>query len=94
MNPFKPRRTFESVVRELVSGLEDGSIVLSKEADALQPQNSMNESYLYSGSLGMRMKASHTLSSTARHHRFVDEWVRVDLDTRTELPIDFGPIGR
>jgi hypothetical protein len=36
MNPFKPRRTFESVVRELVAGLEDGSIVLSKEDGAPQ----------------------------------------------------------
>jgi hypothetical protein len=25
---FKPRRTFESVVRELIQGLRDGSIVL------------------------------------------------------------------
>jgi len=38
MNPFKPRRTFESVVRELIAGLEDGTIVLSKEAGASQPE--------------------------------------------------------
>jgi len=36
MNPFKPRCTFESVVRELVAGLEDGSIVLHEE-DAASP---------------------------------------------------------
>lgn len=36
MNPFKPKRTFESVVRELVAGLEQGSIVLSEE-DASRP---------------------------------------------------------
>lgn len=94
MNPFKPRRTFESVVCELVSGLERGSIVLSEEAIAPQPQHSMNEIPLLSGSLGMRMKTNPALSSTARHPRFVDEWVPIDLDTRTELPIDFGPIGR
>lgn len=29
MNPFKPKRIFESVVRELVAGLEDGTIVLN-----------------------------------------------------------------
>ena len=33
MNPFKPTRTFEAVVRELVSGLEDGTIVLSEVAE-------------------------------------------------------------
>lgn len=31
MNPFKPKRTLESVVRELVAGLEDGSIALRNE---------------------------------------------------------------
>lgn len=36
MNPFKPKHTFESVVRELVAGLEDGSIVLNEE-DAASP---------------------------------------------------------
>lgn len=83
------------MVCELVSGLEGGSIVLSKETDVPpRPENSLNESPLFSDSLGMRMKTNHTHSSTARPHHFVDEWVRVDLDTRTELPIDFGPIGR
>lgn len=30
MNPFKPTCTFEAVIRELVAGLEDGTIVLSE----------------------------------------------------------------
>lgn len=38
MNPFKPKRTFESVVRELVAGLEDGTIILNKEAGAPQSE--------------------------------------------------------
>jgi POT family proton-dependent oligopeptide transporter len=38
MNFFKPKRSFESVVRELADGLEDGSIVLSKEVKASQPE--------------------------------------------------------
>jgi hypothetical protein len=38
MDPFKPKRTFESVVRELVAGLEDGTIALSKEVAAPQPE--------------------------------------------------------
>jgi hypothetical protein len=38
MNPFKPKRTFESVVRELIAGLEDGTIVLSNESAAPQPE--------------------------------------------------------
>jgi hypothetical protein len=38
MNPFKPKRPFESVVRELIAGLEDGTIVLGKEAVAPQPE--------------------------------------------------------
>jgi hypothetical protein len=38
MSPFKLRHTFESVVCELVAGLEDGTIVLSKEAAAPQPE--------------------------------------------------------
>ena len=37
MNPFKPKRTFESVVRELVAGLEDGSIILSEEDAVSRP---------------------------------------------------------
>lgn len=37
MNPFKPKHTFESVVRELVAGLEDGSIVLSEEDSVSRP---------------------------------------------------------
>ena len=36
--PFKPTRTFEAVVRELVAGLEDGTIVLSEEANKAQPE--------------------------------------------------------
>lgn len=39
MNLFKPIRTLESVLRELIAGLEDGSIVLSKEKEASQPGN-------------------------------------------------------
>jgi hypothetical protein len=38
MNLFKPRRTFESVMRELIAGLEDGSIVLSKEDETSQSE--------------------------------------------------------
>ncbi len=37
MNPFKPKRTFESVVQELVAGLEEGSIVLRKEETTSRP---------------------------------------------------------
>jgi hypothetical protein len=32
MKPFEPKRTFESVVQQLVVGLEDGNIVLHEEA--------------------------------------------------------------
>ncbi len=39
MNLFKPKRTFESVVRELIAGLEDGSIVLRNEKSGSQPEN-------------------------------------------------------
>lgn len=39
MNLFKPRRTLESVVRELIAGLEDGSIVLGKEEKASQTES-------------------------------------------------------
>jgi hypothetical protein len=39
MNLFKPKRTLESVVRELIAGLEDGSIVLGKEEKTSQTEN-------------------------------------------------------
>lgn len=40
MNLIKPRRTFESVVRELIAGLEEGTIVLNKEADGSKSKES------------------------------------------------------
>ena len=36
---FKPRHTLQSVLTELVHGLEDGSIVLSLDAEARTPLN-------------------------------------------------------
>jgi hypothetical protein len=41
MNLFKPRHTFESVVRELVEGLESGTIVLDRplETDSARKSN-------------------------------------------------------
>jgi hypothetical protein len=39
MNLFKPKRTFESVVGELIAGLEDGSIVLGKEKEKSRLEN-------------------------------------------------------
>lgn len=38
MNLFKPKRTFESVVQELIAGLEKGTIVLSKDTDGSKPK--------------------------------------------------------
>lgn len=92
MNLFKPRRTFESVVRELVTGLEDGSIALSKESATPPSKNQTVESLLCSGSLGIKIKANPARSRTPRHYKFVAEWVGVDLpDVHKELPIVFGP---
>ncbi len=90
MNPFKPRRTFESVVRELVAGLEDGAIVLGKDAGTPPPEKRTDAIFLFSNSLGMRMKASPHPSRTKRCHRFVAEWVSLDLQSRQNLPLDFN----
>ncbi|HWG44959.1 MAG TPA: hypothetical protein VN688_19475 [Gemmataceae bacterium] len=39
MNPFKPPRNFESVVRELAAGLEDGTIVLNEGGESMSLMN-------------------------------------------------------
>lgn len=90
MNPFKPRRTFESVVRELVAGLEDGTIVLSKEAVAPPPRQRTSAIILFGHSLGMKMEASPSPAGTKRRHRFVAEWVSLDLQPSRNLPLDFN----
>lgn len=90
MNPFKPKRTFASVVAEIVSGLEDGSIILNKVAAARQSMEPVAYGILYSKSLEIKMNTS---SAPSRPHRrkFVAEWVKVDLDLPNDPPIDFGP---
>jgi hypothetical protein len=89
MSPFKPKHTFESVVCELVAGLEDGTVVLSKAVGVSKPEKQIGAVLLFYCSFEMRMKATPSLPRAKSLYKFVNEWVRVDLDTVKDLPIDF-----
>jgi hypothetical protein len=91
MNPLKPRHTLDSVVRELIAGLEDGTITLSKKANESLPEPQRIENFLCSDPLSIRTKASPIASRSNGRHRFVNEWVCVDLDSGKSLPIEFDP---
>lgn len=91
MNLIKPRRTFESVVRELVAGLEEGTIVLNKEVDAPRLKQQAIEVDLSAGPVGIKVMATPSAEGKARRFGFVNECVLEPIGGRKNLMIDTGP---
>ena len=91
MNLFKPKRTFESVVRELVAGLDEGTIVLNKEADAPKPKQQAIEAALSAGAVGIKVMATPSAEGKVRRFGLSKECVLEPIGERKSLLIDTGP---
>lgn len=91
MNLIKPKRTFESVVRELIAGLEEGTIVLNREADAPGSKKHAIEMELSAGPIGIKVIATPSTEGKARRFGFVNECVLETVGRRKKLTIETGP---
>lgn len=91
MNLLKPRRTFESVVRELVAGLEEGTIVLKQQALATPSRLQTLEVDLSSVPLGIKVLATPSVPGKTCRFGFVTECVLEMTAGKGELTIDTGP---
>ena len=61
---FKPRHTVESVTRQLIEGLQDGSVVLDSEHPQAPAQTKVTIVQRLKGVL--RGETSHTIESAAK----------------------------
>jgi hypothetical protein len=91
MNLFKPRRTFESVVRELIAGLEEGTIVLNKEDRPPKSKQKAIEVDLSTGPFGIKVMAPPSAEGKARQFGFSNESELRTIGRRKSLVIDTGP---
>jgi hypothetical protein len=91
MNLIRPRRTFESVVQELIAGLEEGTIVLNKGADGRKSKQRAIDVDFSTGLFGIKVMATPSAEGKARRFGFVNECLLEMIGGRKKLTIDTGP---